>query len=127
MAAIRTAISRSGGVRQAAVRAGVIDGGRELVRQHLGELVDRNVEARRELLDGVAAEHLLQLFGRNRQVLAVADPRFDLIAKPALLKLGDDRRQSTLAAIAKHLAQHHRNHGSFELTEHALERIRIFQ
>src|SRR4051812_31837879 len=74
MAAIQTAISRSGGVRQPTVRTGVIDRGGQLVRQHLGELVDRNVEARRELPDGVAAKHLLQLFGRDRQVLAVADP-----------------------------------------------------
>src|SRR5258705_10114550 len=77
----RTGIPPSGGVRQPAVRAGMVDGGRELLRQHLGKLVDRNVEARRELLDGVAAEHLLQLLGRNRQVLAVADPGFDLIPK----------------------------------------------
>ena len=63
----------------------MVDGGRELLRQHLGQLIDRNTEARRKLLDGVAAEHLLQLLRRNRQVLAVADPGFDLVAEARLL------------------------------------------
>ena len=49
------------------------------------------LKLRGQLLDRVAAEHLLQLLGRDRQVLAVADPGFDLIAEAGLLQLGDDR------------------------------------
>jgi len=44
-------------------------------------------------------QHLLQLLGRDRQVLAVADPGFDLIAEARLLQLGYDRVQPALAAI----------------------------
>ena len=99
----------------------MVDGRRQLMRQYLGELIDRDVEPRSQLPDRVAPEHLLQLLGRDRQVLAIADPGFDLIAEAGLLQLGDDRRSSALPAIAEHLAQHHRNHRGFELTEHAGE------
>jgi len=58
-------------MRQLAVRAGVIHRQRKLLRQHLGELIDRNIEAGGQLLDGVAAQHLLQLFGGDREILAV--------------------------------------------------------
>ena len=73
-------------------------------------------------LDRVAAEHLLQLVGRDRQVLAVADPGFDLIAEARLLQLGDDRAKAALAAAAQHFAQHGRKNGGSELAERALER-----
>ncbi len=109
-------------MRQLAVRAGVIHCSRQLLRQNLGELIDRDIEPRGQLLDGVAAEHLLQLLGGDRQILTVSDPGFDLIAKAGLLQLGDDRVQSALAAIAEHFAQHHRDHSGLKLAECAPER-----
>ena len=45
----------------------MIDRGGKLLRQNLGNLVDRDIEACGQLLDGVAAQHLLQLLGRDRQ------------------------------------------------------------
>ncbi len=64
----------------------------------------------------------LQLLGRNRQILAVSDPGFDLIAEARLLKLGDDGGEPALAAIAENFAQHDRNHSRLELAECAFER-----
>jgi len=120
-------LQASGRMRELAVRTGLIHGLGKLLRQNLGELIDRDVEPRRQLLDGVAAQHLLQLLGRDRQVLAVSDPGFDLIAEARLLELGDDGGESALAAIAEHFAQHDRNHSRLELTEGALERRGVFQ
>src|SRR6266700_7346545 len=85
-------------VREATVRTGVIHGQRELVCQYLTQLVDRDVVLGGELLDGVAPQHLAQLIGRDRQVLTVADPGFDLIAKASPLQLGDDSVEPTLAS-----------------------------
>jgi hypothetical protein len=117
-----TVISQaSGRMRQLAVRTGAIHGLGKLLRQNPGELIDRDVEPRRQLLDGVAAEHLLQLLGRNRQVLAVSDPGFDQIAEARLLELGDDGGEPALAAIAEHFAQHDRNYRRLELAECAFE------
>ena len=48
-------------VRQFAVRAGLVDGLRKLVGQHLRDLVDRDIVLGGELPDDVASEHLLQL------------------------------------------------------------------
>src|SRR5229473_3630085 len=110
-----------GRMRELAVGAGVIDGGGKCVRQNLGELIDRDVVARGQLPDRVAAQHLLQLLGGDRQVLAVSDPGFDLIAEACLLQLGDDRGEPALAAIAEHFAEHDREYGAAELAECALE------
>ncbi|KTT54232.1 hypothetical protein SB7C_12355, partial [Staphylococcus epidermidis] len=119
--------SGSGGMRQLAVGARAVHRPRKLLGQHLGQLVDRNVEPGGELLDRVAAQHLLQLVGRDRQVLAGADPGFDLVAEPGLFELGDDGRQAALPAIALHLAEHDGNHGRPELAKHALQLRRILQ
>jgi len=86
-----TAVPPSGRMRKLAVRTGVIHGSGELLRQNLPKLIDRNIEPGGQLLDGVATEHLLQLLGRNRQVLTGSDPGFDLIAEARLLQLGDNR------------------------------------
>src|SRR4029077_18090534 len=107
--------------RELTAGACVIDRQRQLVRQYLRQLVDRDVVLGGELLDAVASEHLTQLIGRDRQVLAIADPGFDLIAEAGLLQLGDDRVKPALAAIAENFAQHDRKHGSLELPERALE------
>jgi len=61
---------RSGRVRQFAIGARLVHSQRELVCQDLGHLVDRDVVLGGELADDVAAQHLLELIGRNRQVLA---------------------------------------------------------
>ena len=108
-------------MRELPVRAGVIHRQWKRLRQDLGELVDRDVVAGRQLSDGVAAQHLLQVLGRDRQVLAIADPLFDLVADAGLLQLGDDRIKPALAAITEHFAQHDRQHGPLELAEDALE------
>jgi len=109
-------------MRQLAVRTGVIHRGGEILRQEFAELIDGDVESRGQLLDRVAAEHLLQLLGGDREVLTVSEPGFDLIAKAGLLELGDDRRESALAAVAEHLAQHDRDHRRLKLAEGAFER-----
>src|SRR5262245_1239899 len=64
----------SGGMGQLPVRARAINCQRKLVRQYLGDLVDRNMVLGRKLANHVAAEHLLQLVGRDGQVLTGADP-----------------------------------------------------
>src|SRR5271154_5205446 len=71
----------SGGMRKLAVRACLVDRDRKLVRQHFGDLIDRNIVLGGELPDDVAAQHLLDLIGRDRQVLSVPEPRTDLIAE----------------------------------------------
>jgi hypothetical protein len=60
-------------VREFAIGAGVVDGHRQLVGQHLGELVDRDVIFRRQLPDRVIAQNLPQLIRRDRQVLTIPD------------------------------------------------------
>src|SRR5437588_13036742 len=69
----------SSGVRELTVRTGVIHRQRKLVRQYLAQLVNRHIVPGGELLDGVVSQHLAQLISRDRQVLTVADPGFDLI------------------------------------------------
>src|ERR1700723_2400615 len=71
----------SGGMRQLAVRTGVIHRGGKLLRQNFGDLIDRDVEPCGQLLDGVAAQHLMQLVGRDRQILTISEPGFDLLAE----------------------------------------------
>ena len=63
-------------MRQFAVGAGLVDGLRQLVRQYLRDLVDRDVVLGGKLANHVAAEHLLQLIAgdrldRDRDVLEV--------------------------------------------------------
>src|ERR1700722_678913 len=108
-------------MRQFSVRARMVDGGRKLLRQNLGNLIDRDVELGSQLLDRVAAQYLLELLSRDRQGLPVSDPGFDLIAQTRLLQLGNDRRQSALIAVAQYLAQHNRQNSALQLSEHALE------
>src|ERR1700761_2674715 len=107
----------SGGMRQLAVRTGVVHRGGKQLRQNLGYLIDRHVEPRGQLLDGVAAEHLMQLVGRNRQIRTVSDPGFDLLGEAPLLQLCNDGRETALIAIAQDFAQHHRQHSAPKLTE----------
>ena len=60
-------------MREVPAWAGVIHRRRKLLRQNLRKLVDRNIEARRKLLHLIAAQHLLQFVGGNRNVLPAAD------------------------------------------------------
>src|SRR3954447_1188150 len=95
----------SGGMGQMALRACLVDRLGQLLGQDLAELVNRDVVARRELADGVVAEHGAKLVGRDRQVLAVTEPGFDLIAEARLLEFCDDRAEAALIVAAEHLAQ----------------------
>jgi hypothetical protein len=45
------------------------------------------------------------LVGRDRQVLAVAEPRLDLISEIRLLALGDDGTLAALVVAAEHLVE----------------------
>src|SRR5271166_847054 len=114
-------------VRQLAVGARLVHGERQLVRQHLRHLVDRNVVFGGDLPDRVVAEHLLELVGSDREILAVADPGFDLVAEAGLLELGDDGGKPALAPGTHDLAHHHRQYGCANLAERASEGRRIFQ
>lgn len=104
-----------------AVRARLIDRLRQLLSEDLRDLIDRNIVLGRQLPNGIVAEHLLQFFRRDRQVLAVAEPGLDLIAEPRLLKLGDNGGQAALAATTKEFVQYDRQHGAPELAECASE------
>jgi hypothetical protein len=77
-------------MRQLAVRTGPVHGGRQLLGQDLCDLIHRDIEPGGQLLDRIAAQYLFQLVGRDRQVLTVADPGFDLLAETGLLQFGDD-------------------------------------
>ena len=68
-----------------AIRACAVDRLGQHLSQDRAELIDRDVEPRGQLLDGVATQYLLQLLRGDRQILAVSDPGFDLITEPALL------------------------------------------
>ena len=59
-------------MREFAIRAGVIDGYRQLVGQHFRQLLNRNVVFRSELPDRVIAQNLPQLIRRDRQILTAA-------------------------------------------------------
>lgn len=107
-------------MRQLAVRASVVDGAGKLLRQDLGDLIDRDVVLGGELPNGIAAQHLLQLFRGDRQVLAIADPGLHLVAETRLLQLGNDSGKSALTAVAQYLAQHHRQNSALQLSECAL-------
>ena len=109
-------------MRKLALGTGLIHGRRQLLRQHLRELIDGDIETSGELLDGIAAKHLLQLLRRDRQVLTVSDPGFDLIAEARLLQLCDDRAQATLLPITEYFAQDDRKDCCLKLTECSLER-----
>jgi len=116
-----TRLAPSGSVRELTVRTGVIDRQRQLLCQQLAELVNRDIEARRQLLGGIAAQYLLQLLRCDWQVLAVSDPGLDLIAEAGLLQLGDDGIEPALAAIAKHFAENNRQHGRLKLAERTFQ------
>ena len=75
---------------QLAVWACPIHGGRKLLRQDLRDLIHRNIEARSQLFDGVAAQNLLKLVGGDRQVLTVSQPGLHLLAEACLLQFGDN-------------------------------------
>jgi len=110
-----------------AVRARLIDRLRQFLSKDLRDLIDRNIVLGRQLPNRIVAEHLLQFFGRDRQVLAVAEPGLDLIAEARLLKLGDNGGHAALAATAKELVQYDRQDSAAELAKRASEFGRIFQ
>jgi hypothetical protein len=102
-------------MRQLAVWTCLIDCFRELVCQHLGNLIDRDVVLGCELANDIAPQHLFDLVGRNRQVLSVSEPRIDLITEAGLLQLGDDGVQAALIACSQNFAEHCWQHGGAKL------------
>src|SRR5438046_9371355 len=92
-----------------------------------GKWPSGDVVARSQLADGVAAEHAAELVGRDRQVLAIAEPGFDLVTEPRLLEFCDDRAEAALTVAPEHLVQHGRQHGCAELAERAPERRVVLQ
>src|SRR6478609_5167635 len=117
----------SGGVGQMPLRACLVHGLGQFLGQNLAELVDRDVVARRKLPNRVAAEHRAELVGRDRQVLAVAEPGFDLVTEAGLLELRDDCAEAALIVAAEHLVQHRRQDRGAELAERAAKRRIVFQ
>jgi hypothetical protein len=112
---------------QTAVGAGVIHRLGQFLGQNLAQMVDRDVVAGSQLADDIAAENAAELVGRDRQVLAFAEPGFDLVTEPRLLELCDDRAETALIVAAEHLAQRVGQHGCAELAERATERRVVLQ
>ena len=52
-----------------------------------------------ELLDELIAEHLLDLFGRDRKIVAVADPRLHEVAEALLLELLHQAVEAVAGAV----------------------------
>src|SRR3979490_1148464 len=71
----------SGGMRQFAIRAGMVHRYRELMGNKLRDVVDRDFLLGGELLAGVVAKRVPPLIGRHRQVLAGPDPGLHLVAQ----------------------------------------------
>src|SRR6186713_942372 len=117
----------SGGMWQPSVGARMVHGLGQFLGQDLAELVDRDVVAGGELADGVAPKHRAELVGRDRQVLTLAEPRFDLVAEAGLLELCNDRAEAALIVAAEHLAQHRRQDRGAELAERAAQRGVVLQ
>src|SRR6266852_3325792 len=97
----RAGAARSGR-RQSAVRAGLVNDAREVLRQELEGGVGRNPEMLGQLLDLIAAERGAKLIRRNRQIAAPAEPRLNLIAEAALLQLRGEALQVTEVRLRQH-------------------------
>src|SRR6266496_2754640 len=82
-------------------RSQPIDELRQDLRETSACVTVREPELLRDLADGARAENFLQLAPRDGKVGACADPRADVVGKPAVLKLADDPRQA--AVLLNHL------------------------
>src|SRR5450631_2091334 len=92
-------------VANLSVRCQVIDELREYLGQARTRIAMGHAELLRNLPDGAAAEHFLQLAAADRRVLAGADPRSDLLREAAVLQLADDPGQA--AVLLDQLQRHH--------------------
>ncbi len=73
-------------------------GAGEVIGEVLQEIADGQPAGLGELLHLFAAQRIVQLFGRNGQVMAVADPGSDLIAQAILRQRGQYAAQTARAA-----------------------------
>jgi predicted GNAT family N-acyltransferase len=107
---------------QLAVRAGLVDDGRQVLRQEFQGFVYRDAEVLRELLHLRVAQDRAELVGRDRHVLAVTEPRANLIAEAALLQLGNETVEIAEIGLCQNGGDQRRYGGGFRLAQNALER-----
>src|SRR4029077_6061021 len=75
--------------------AGLINGGRKMLCQQLQRFIDRNSEMLGDLFNLIASECGAKLLGRYLRIGTIAQPGFDLVTQPGLLKLVDNALQVT--------------------------------
>lgn len=85
--------------RHFAVRRRAVDDVRQRLSEDAGHLARIDANLARQCADRVRAEHVLQRLGRNRLVLAGADPRADDVAGAARLELLDEAVQAARLVI----------------------------
>src|SRR5689334_15703953 len=74
-------------------------------RQLAKQLIDRQAELGGQLSQILIAECVLELIDRDRQVLAVAQPRGHLRPEPRLLQLLQQSADAAEIGLAEHLRQ----------------------
>src|SRR5262249_53975849 len=116
--ALRSALGR-----QRAVGARLIDGSRQMLGQELERIVDRQAEMRRQLADLLTAECIAELIGADGLVLAMAEPRRDLVAQAALLELCDDPAQAAQIGLCQRGRDESRHGVGLALAQHPLEGV----
>ena len=80
---------------QLPARAGLINGGWKMLCQQLQRFIDRNSEMLGDLFNLIASECGAELLGRYLRIGTIAQPGFDLVTQPGLLKLVDNALQVT--------------------------------
>ena len=75
-------------------RAGMIHGGRQMLRQEFRNLIRRDAKMLSDFLEMGIAERGLNLLRRNRKVRAIAEPGLDLLVQSVGLQLFDDALQA---------------------------------
>src|ERR1700722_4995583 len=106
---------------QLAVRARFVDDLRQILRQQVEHLVDRQAEVAGKILNLGIAENGFQLVPGDRHVLAVAQPGLDLRAEAALLQRRDQAVEIVVLRLRQQRIEHHRQ--SFAL-QRALETVK---
>src|SRR5690242_9899918 len=84
-----------------AVRARLVDNAGQLVREHLQRVANRYPEMLSDLVELVAVERGANLLGSHLDILAVAQPGFDLISQSALLQLIHQTLQTPEISLCK--------------------------
>lgn len=76
-------------------RAGLINSGRKMLCQQLQRFIDRNAKMLGDLFNLIASECGAELLGCYLRIGTIAQPGFDLVTQPGLLKLVDNALQVT--------------------------------